>query len=133
MPERADCLRTSTGYWLETVFYVFEYIRNGEPPWAALGNFIDDWQGSTTSNEQRQAMVADPISDAGADPELQRWAAFCAAMAEELCTKAGIAVRSSGVLFVRTLVSLYGKTSGVACLAGGDKPTTVQKKKHYGR
>lgn len=92
MPKRADCLRTATGYWLETVFYVFEYIRNGEPPWAAIGNFIDDWRSRWTSNEQRQAMVVDPISDAGADPELQRWAAFCAAMVEELCTKAGFAV-----------------------------------------
>jgi hypothetical protein len=90
MSKRTDCLRTETGYWLDTVKSVFEYILNGTPPWAAIGNFLDDWKYTASSDEQRQAMVADPLPPAGAELEMQRWAAFCAAMVEVLCAEAGI-------------------------------------------
>jgi hypothetical protein len=91
MPERDACLRTETGYWLSTVRDTFQYIPRGTRPWAAIGNFLDDWR-ITTSDEQRRAMVVAPLPSAGENQELQRWAAFCAAMVEVLCTEAGIAV-----------------------------------------
>lgn len=90
MSKRMDCLRTETGYSLSTVKSVFKYILSGTPAWAAIGNFLDDWKYTASSDAQRHAMVADPLPDAGAELEMQRWAAFCAAMVEVLCAEAGI-------------------------------------------
>lgn len=90
--QRDDCLRIETGYWLGTVQIAYAEILTGIRPWNAIGNFVDDWRSSVTTNEQRWAMVRDPLPDAGPTLELQRWAAFCAAMVEELCSNAGIAV-----------------------------------------
>jgi hypothetical protein len=90
MSTPADCLRTETGYWLATVKSVFEYILSGTPPWVAIGNFLDDWKYTANSDEQRHAMVVDSLPPAGSEPELQRWAAFCAAMVEVLCSEVGI-------------------------------------------
>ena len=52
-------------------------------PWLAIGDFLDDWR--FTAVPDRPDLVREGIGPAGDDPELQRWAAFCAATAEWLC------------------------------------------------
>jgi hypothetical protein len=61
-------------------------ICQGEDPWIALGNFINDW--FDYAKDRREQLVADPLNV----PELltldlQRWAAFCAASVEWLCQR----------------------------------------------
>ncbi len=71
----------------QTIAETFERIEK-EPafPWVAVGDFLDDWRQS--AREDRLELVAMGIADTQAiqyDPELRRWAAFCAAMVEWLC------------------------------------------------
>lgn len=73
-----------------TVTDMFERIRAGSDPWIVIGDFLDDWRSALP--EQRPALVSTPISDVNTDLHLHRWAAFCAAMVEQLCLEAGLAV-----------------------------------------
>lgn len=66
-----------------TIEETFNSIREGRSPWVPIGNFLDDWRRSDV--EDRLELVCMGIAFAGNDPELLRWAAFCAAMVEWLC------------------------------------------------
>jgi hypothetical protein len=68
----------------------FTRILRGTDPWIAVGDFVDDWR--RTAPEARLALVEQPIATPGACQELQRWAAFFAAMVEVLCQEAGLPV-----------------------------------------
>ena len=68
----------------QTMAATFERIAaRPEQPWVAIGDFLDDYRAVPV--EARRALVDVPIAAAGADPTLQRWAAFCAATVEWLC------------------------------------------------
>lgn len=73
-----------------TVTDTFERIRAGSDPWLVIGNFLDHWR--SVPPEQRHALAATPIPTVSIDPSLQRWAAFFAAMVEQLCLEAGLVV-----------------------------------------
>ncbi len=71
---------------LQTMAVTYQEICQGETPWVALGNFMNDW--FDYAKDKRVQLVSDPISL----PELlnthtQRWAAFCAASVEWLCER----------------------------------------------
>lgn len=67
----------------------FQEICQGETPWVALGNFMNDW--FDYAKDRRVQLVADPISlPVSPTPGILRWAAFCAASVEWLCTRYGI-------------------------------------------
>ncbi len=77
-------------YRPRTATDTFERIRAGSDPWIAIGDFLDDWR--SVPPEQRQELVTTPITAMSEAPHLQRWAAFCAAMVEQLCLEAELAV-----------------------------------------
>lgn len=60
----------------------FQRVKQGENPWVAFGDFLDDWRRSP--REDRLALVAQPLEEA-VTPEEQRWAALFAAAVEQLC------------------------------------------------
>jgi hypothetical protein len=67
----------------------YKQICQGQRPWTALGNFMNDWFGC--ARDQRAKLVADPLPA----PEqwtqnTHRWAAFIAASVEWLCQKHAI-------------------------------------------
>jgi hypothetical protein len=69
---------------VQTMALTYRAIRQGEKPWIALGNFMNEWYDY--AKEQRAQLIADPITlpeEPGADA--LRWAAFCAASVEWLC------------------------------------------------
>jgi hypothetical protein len=70
-------------YHAQTAAETFARILAGTNQWVAVGDFLDDWRRLPLA--QRAALVAEPIAEAGEDEEMQRWAAFCAAMVEWLC------------------------------------------------
>lgn len=72
----------------QTIEETFNRIREESSPWVPIGDFLDDWRRSEP--EDRIELVSMGIASAGLDPELQRWAAFCAAMVEWLCWQDGI-------------------------------------------
>lgn len=74
-------------YQPQSVAAAFERLLQGTDPWIAIGDFLDDWR--RTARKKRAALVTNPIAEAGADLQLQRWAAFFAAMVETLCLKDG--------------------------------------------
>lgn len=67
----------------------YQEICQGETPWVALGNFMNNW--FDYAKERRIQLVADPISleDAPSD-ESYRWAVFCAASVEWFCECYGV-------------------------------------------
>lgn len=74
---------------LQTMAVAYAQICQGERPWTALGNFMNDWFGLV--KDQREQLVVDPLLE----PEERtqdnlRWAAFMAASVEWLCQKYGI-------------------------------------------
>ena len=71
-----------TGYRLSTANQSFERIREGEDPWIAFGDFLDDWRRA--ESDQIAALIADPIKTNEADP-LRRWAALFVAAIDWLC------------------------------------------------
>lgn len=74
---------------LQTMAMAFQEICQGEAPWIALGNFMNDWFAD--AKNRRAQLVADPISlPALPRSELLRWAAFCAASVEWLCDTYGV-------------------------------------------
>jgi hypothetical protein len=81
-------MTTSPYRWhRQTVAETFERIcgRNSTTPWVAIGDFLDDWRRSAV--EHRRELVVEPIAPT---PDLQKWAAFCAAMVEWLCWQDGL-------------------------------------------
>src|SRR5215468_8767987 len=73
----------------QTIAETFERMRRDlQQPWVAIGDFLDDWR--FTEREDRCELVQESIAPAGENLELQRWAAFCAAMVEWLCWQDGV-------------------------------------------
>lgn len=74
---------------LQTMAVTYAEICQGEEPWIALGNFMNDW--FDYARDRRTELVIEPISlPATSDNEMIRWAVFCAASVEWLCGKYGI-------------------------------------------
>lgn len=74
-------------YRWHTIAETFEQICAGQTPWVAIGNFLNDWWQYAV--DHRQEMVETPLPPAST-PEMQHWAAFCAAMVEWLCQEEGL-------------------------------------------
>jgi len=70
-----------------TVAKVFDHICNNEMPWVAIGNFLNDWWAYAV--DHRPELIEAPLAPAST-LEMQRWAAFCAAMVEWLCWEASL-------------------------------------------
>lgn len=71
---------------LQTIAIAYQEICQGETPWGALGNFMNDW--FDYAKDKRAQLVSDPISlPASLTTYTQRWAVFCAASVEYLCEK----------------------------------------------
>lgn len=62
----------------------FERFLQGESPWVALGDFLDDWKRSQPSD--RFELVEKPIPPV-TTVEQQHWAALFAATVEQLCAQ----------------------------------------------
>jgi hypothetical protein len=74
---------------LQTMTLTYQEICQGEEPWVALGNFMNDW--FDYAKDRRAELVADPIVlPALPGNEMLRWAAFCAASVEYLCELYGV-------------------------------------------
>ncbi len=71
---------------LQTMARTYAEICQGETPWVALGNFMNEW--FEDAKDRRERLVVDPIVlPSRPSTELQRWAAFCAASVEWLCER----------------------------------------------
>lgn len=71
---------------LQTMALTYAEICQGETPWVALGNFMNDW--FEDAKDQREQLVIEPIVlPPQPTPEQRRWAAFCAASVEWLCER----------------------------------------------
>ena len=78
---------------LQTMAVTYKEICDGERPWVALGNFMNDW--FDYAKDRRAQLVTDPISlPESLTTHTQRWAVFCAASVEWLCAKYKIACPS---------------------------------------
>ncbi len=87
-PSASNQATTPRGYRPGTAADAFVRLVQGENPWVAIGDFLDDWR--RTAPEARRALVVTPLQ--GEVPaDFQRWAAFFAAMVEELCQQAHLA------------------------------------------
>jgi hypothetical protein len=75
---------------LQTMALTYQEISQGERPWTALGNFMNDW--FDYAKDQRVRLVAEPINQPiSSSVDMMRWAAFCAASVEWLCDRYQIA------------------------------------------
>lgn len=75
---------------LQTMAVAYMEICQGESPWIALGNFMNDW--FDYAEDRREQLVRDPLTlPEPLSSDLERWAAFCAASVEWLCQRAAIA------------------------------------------
>lgn len=74
-------------YQTHTVAQTFEAICHNQTPWVAIGNFLNDWW--YYASDERRSLIDEslPFAETRA---VQRWAAFCAAMVEYLCTQENI-------------------------------------------
>jgi hypothetical protein len=71
---------------LQTMALTYQEICQGEQPWVALGNFMNDW--FDYARDRRADLVAEPIVLPKKPGEEEiRWAAFCAASVEYLCNR----------------------------------------------
>jgi len=73
----------AVAYQPATAAQAFQRILRGEDPHLAVGDFLDDWR--RTPATERPPLISEPIADPGNDPVHRRWAAFFAAMVEQLC------------------------------------------------
>jgi hypothetical protein len=74
---------------IQTMALTYQAISQGERPWIALGNFMNEW--FDYAKDQRTQLIADPLilpEPPGTDA--LRWAAFCAASVEWLCERYGV-------------------------------------------
>jgi hypothetical protein len=60
----------------------FQRILQGEYPWVAFGDFLDDWRRSEPGD--RLELVMRPLAET-TTPEEQQWATLFAGTIEELC------------------------------------------------
>ena len=75
---------TDTHYALHPMADTYDAICQGETPWVALGNFMNDFFGYAP--EQRHILVQDaPRLPAAPSQEQRQWAVFCAATVDYLC------------------------------------------------
>ena len=75
--------------YVQTMALTYQAICQGERPWVALGNFMNEW--FDYARDQRARLVADPLAlPETPDPHSFRWAAFCAASVEWLCEHYGM-------------------------------------------
>jgi hypothetical protein len=82
----STCLKLKKRDQLQTMAVAYAEICQGEEPWVALGNFMNDWFDHAKA--QRELLVADPLVAPNApDDDAQRWATFCAASVEYLCRR----------------------------------------------
>lgn len=71
---------------IQTMAVAYAKICQGERPWTALGNFMNDWFGC--AKDRREQLVSDPLlAPEEWTQETHRWAAFIAASVEWLCQK----------------------------------------------
>lgn len=71
---------------LQTMAFTYQEICQGEQPWVALGNFMNDW--FDYKKDWRAELVSMPLSlPEPLNDELFRWAVFCAASVEYLCDR----------------------------------------------
>jgi hypothetical protein len=71
---------------LQTMALTHAEICQGETPWVALGNFMNDWFDD--AKERREQLVVEAIvPPPQPTKEMLRWAAFCAASVEWLCAR----------------------------------------------
>jgi hypothetical protein len=74
---------------LQTIATAYKEICEGEEPWIALGNFMNDFFGNFP--ERREELLQEPPEEpVDPTPEQHHWAAFCAASAEYLSVKYGL-------------------------------------------
>lgn len=75
---------------LQIMAVAYAEICQGEEPWIALGNFMHDW--FDYAKDKREQLVRDPLEHTELfTPDLQRWAAFCAASVEWFCQRYEVA------------------------------------------
>lgn len=67
----------------QTMRLSFEQICQGERPWTALGNFMNDWYAYHL--DERERLICDPLPEQYPE-EFHRWAAFCAASVRWFCS-----------------------------------------------
>lgn len=67
----------------QTMRLSFEQICQGEAPWIALGNFMNDWYAYHF--EERERLVVDPLLEKYPQ-KYHQWAAFCAASVVWFCS-----------------------------------------------
>lgn len=73
-------------YHLQTMAWTYQEIYQGELPWTALGNFMNDWYDY--AKDRRAQLVADPIVlPESPSSEMFKWAVFCAASVEWFCKR----------------------------------------------
>jgi hypothetical protein len=71
---------------LNTMRYAYQEIVQGQRPWVALGDFMNDFWGYFP--QYRQELLADSIEEPDSPTDEQhRWAVFCAASVEYLSEK----------------------------------------------
>lgn len=80
---------------VQTLARAFDQICQGIGPWIALNEFFHEWYDY--AKDHRPALVATPIgvrsprdvpaNEPANEPDLWRWAVFCAAAADYLCTR----------------------------------------------
>ncbi len=69
------------GAQVQTMALTYQAICQGESPWVALGNFMNEWFDYAIV--QRAQLIADPLTlPEEPDTDALRWAAFCAASVE---------------------------------------------------
>src|SRR5260370_2032066 len=69
-----------------TMALTYQAICQGERPWVALGNFMNEWFDYAI--DRRAHLIADPLT-LPEEPSIDalHWAAFCAALVEWLCAR----------------------------------------------
>jgi hypothetical protein len=67
----------------------FQRILDGEDPWNAIGDFLDEWKREDVND--RAELVYEPIASL-VPPANAQWAAFFSAMVEDLCVRDGLPV-----------------------------------------
>jgi hypothetical protein len=72
-----------------SVAHSFQRLQQGENPWVAYGDFLDDWYRSRPEDRLMLAQEA-PVEARNEDE--QHWAALFAATVEMLCTQEQIPV-----------------------------------------
>ena len=71
---------------LQTMAWTYQEICQGQRPWTALGNFMNDW--FDYEKDRRAQLVVDPIVVPDSPSiDLFRWAVFCAASVEWFCKR----------------------------------------------